>query len=200
MKIPKLQNSELDELDDMIEGSSYDPVKIYEEKSVTTTSHIYLDDSFDDVSADYRDLFYKLINAKPSDKILLHLASYGGSCHVGFQVCHAVKNCRADIIIRVEQPCYSMGAVLACCGNSLLFNPETYLMFHNYSGGSHGKGAEMMMSAKEQDAWLHRSFKYFCSPLLTDIELGRIHKDGDVYVRSWDGNLKARLKRHFKSK
>jgi ATP-dependent protease ClpP protease subunit len=183
--------------DEDFEGSSQDVVKIYEEKISRNKLSIYLDDSFDSCTADYRELFQKFSNAKADDEILLHLASYGGDCHVGFQICHAIKNCKANIIIKVDQPCYSMGAVMACCGKKLIMNPATFLMFHNYSGGNRGKGGELCMSIREQDNWLHRSFKHFCSPFLNDAELERLHQDQDIYVREWDKNLKQRMKRHF---
>lgn len=172
-------------------------VKIFTTDKKVTKYDIYLDDSFDTPSADYRELFHTLQEAKSLDIVNIHLASYGGSCHVGFQVCHAVKECRANTIITVEQPCYSMGAILACCGKNLVMRPATLLMFHNYSGGNRGKGGEMMLGAKQQDKWLHDSFKYFAHPFLTEDELLKLKLDQDIYVHESDRSLKKRIKKHF---
>lgn len=189
---------ETDDFEDEYEEKPAEIVKIFTTDKKVTKYDIYLDDDFDMPSADYRALFHKLQEAAERDIVNIHLASFGGACHVGFQVCHAVKECKAHTIITIEQPCYSMGAILACCGDKLIMKPGTLLMFHNYSGGSRGKGGEMLMSAKHQDRWLHESFKYFASPFLTDKEFQDLKKDQDVYVHASDRGLNKRMKRHFK--
>lgn len=189
---------EADDYDEEFEARASEVVKIFQTDKKVTRYDIYLDDDFDMPSADYRELFHKLQEANERDVVNIHLASFGGACHVGFQVCHAVKDCKAHTIITVEQPCYSMGAILACCGDKLVMKPGTLLMMHNYSGGSRGKGGEMLMGAKHQDRWLHESFKYFASPFLTDAELEAMKKDQDIYIHASDRNLKSRMRRHFK--
>lgn len=178
------------------EGSS-EIVKMYKKKISHNHTDVYLDSGFDSFPMDYVDLLHSLHHAKKEDTFLFHLANTGGDVYTAFQLCHAVKNTRARVTMFVTQPCYSAGAILACCGDNILFNPATFLMFHNYSTVDGGKGGEFLVSVKEADAQLHRSFEYFCSPFLTQNEFAELKKDQDVYVRSWDKNLKVRIKRHF---
>lgn len=184
-------------VEELIDDVQFQVVQIYEEELKRKRITVFLDDYFDSQSADYRELLHKLSNLKPEDEILFRIASYGGDCHVGFQVCHAIRNCKANTIIKVEQPCYSMGAILAVSAKHLIMNPNTFLMFHNYSGGDYGKGGELKLRVHEVDKWLHNSFKYFCHPFLTEKELEDLNNDKDIYIHSWDKNLKARIKRHF---
>ena len=71
-------------------------------------------------------------------------------------------------------------------------------MFHNYSAGNMGKGAELIQSVKQQGLQLSNLMGHYCSPFLTTKELDMIVNDKDVYVHAWDKNLNARMKRHFK--
>lgn len=191
-----IENTDFD--DDDVDSRSSVAFKIFTTEKRVSTHHIDLDDHFDMPSPDYWELLHKLREAKDTDFVNIYLSSYGGDCHVGFQVCHAVKDCRAHTTIIVKQPCYSVGAILACCADRLIMKPGTLLMFHNYSGGSSGKGGEMLMSAKHQDRWVHESFKYFAYPFLTDKEFDILKKDQDVWVHASDKGLKKRMKRHFK--
>lgn len=190
-------NTEQLEDDGLFAPDSHQVVKIFTTDKTSKKYDIYLDDDFDMPSANYRELLHQLSKMTESDVVNIHLASFGGACHVGFQVCHAVKECKGQTKIIIEQPCYSMGAILACCAKGLEMKPGTFLMFHNYSGGSKGKGGEMLAGVRHQDKWLHTSFQYFASPFLTDDELSQLKRDQDIYVHAGDKSLKKRLKRHF---
>lgn len=183
--------------EDFFEGSSHKVFEIFTTEKTLKKYDIYLDDDFDMPSADYRKLLHELGKMTEQDTVNIHLASFGGACHVGFQVCHAVKECKGQTKIIIEQPCYSMGAILACCAKNLEMKPGTFLMFHNYSGGSKGKGNELLVGVKHQDKWLHDSFRYFASPFLTDDELHQLKQDQDIYVHASSKSLKKRIKRHF---
>lgn len=181
-----------------VKEDSKDTVTIFEEEIVVGNYDIYFDNAFAHNPKEYRDVLHLLKTLEESNFVTLHLASFGGSCHLGFQICHAVKDCLANTLIIVEQPCYSMGAILSCCAKNLVMKPGTFLMFHNYSGGNYGKGAEFLEGVKNQDKWLHDSFKYFASPFLTDDELNKLRHDQDIYIHASDKSLTKRLKRHFK--
>lgn len=194
--------SEDTKMDMMEEGGGMPPeiVKMYKKKISRHHTDVYLDSGFDSFPMDYVDLLHSLHHAKAEDTFLFHLANTGGDVYTAFQLCHAVKNTQATVTMFVTQPCYSAGAILALCGDNILFNPATFLMFHNYSTVDGGKGGEFLVKVKESDEHLHRSFEYFCSPFLTDAEFNTLYNDQDVYVRSYDKSLKARIKRHFGSK
>lgn len=191
------QESEMSMMNQMM-GDDVEIVKIYERAESIKIHDVYLDSSVDSDPIPYRDILYKLSRADKKDAFIFHLSSYGGDCQIGFQLCHAVKLSKAHVIMQVEQPCYSLGAVLAVCGTGLIMWPKTHLMFHNYSGGNYGKGNELLDMTKSTNTWIHDSFEYFCMPFLTEQEMKTLKSDKDVYVwQKKEKNLRARIKRHF---
>ncbi len=160
---------------------------------------IYLADDIADDSADYTDLIHFLSDkVSPDDIIQLHLANLGGSTHSGVMLAHAIKRCQATVLISVEAPCYSMGAIIALTGDALTMRPGTFLMFHNYSGGFYGKGREIVDLVTTFNVHIVDSLKHFCYPFLSKKEINVLAKDQDVYVMSTEEKLIDRLKRHFK--
>lgn len=146
----------------------------------------------------YTKLEYALRLLKPKDKVNFILGSYGGFVDGFTHLVSAIDDCRArEINMKVVRDCYSCGAMLALCGTSLEMKKHTKLMFHNYSGGEVGKGAELIMAVKEGDKGLRVLFNDVCSPFLTPEELKKIENDKDVYVHWNSRGLKGRIKRHF---
>lgn len=173
-------------------------VQIHVNQEVKSTYTIYLGDTVGHNSARYLKLLQTLKNAQEGDIIHIHMSNFGGACHVGFRIAHNIKASKAKVHMHVEAPCYSMGAILAVCGDELTMCPGTFLMFHNYSGGESGKGGEMKMAIKEYSKHFRDSLEYFCSPFLTEDEITKLVKDIDVYIHA--RNYKKRAKRHFKNK
>lgn len=166
--------------------------------NVVSTFDVYLGTGVD-LEDCYAELLHLLRReVKEKDEVVIHLGNFGGSCHLGVQIINAVKHCKGKVHMQVEFPCYSMGAIMAVSGNSLTLEDDTFLMFHNYSGGSYGKGQEKMDAMVHTDAWLKKAFKRRCTPFLTKPELTKLFQDQDVYVHADGKGLKARMKRHFK--
>lgn len=170
--------------------------KIYK-RHIVTLYDIYLNDSISHNSADYLDIMSTLNSASDSDEIIIHMANFGGSVHVGLRLARAVQSCVANVIMKVEGDCYSMGAMLAVCGNGLIINPGIELMFHNYSSGSYGKGQELTMSVEHINRMFAKNLKLLCYPFLTKAEIKMLSKDQDVYIAADDPDFIARLERHF---
>lgn len=173
-------------------------IKIFTKTEYNYKHDVHLDSAFGSNPIDYRELFQKLRQMSTKDEMTLHSKSYGGDCQMAFALCHYVRQCKGKVTIHVESPCYSMGAILACCGDKLDMNPGTFLKFHNYSGGEYGKGGELMLGLKQRDMWFKGQLKHFCTPFLTDKELERIANDGDIYIFEGKPGLAKRIKRHFK--
>lgn len=148
---------------------------------------------------DYTHLLETLAKATKNDKIELHINSGGGSCRTGYHISRLMKECKAKVGVVVSYNCSSMAAIMALSGTSLEMGPGATLMFHNYSAGNAGKGAELIQSVQQQALQLSKLMEHYCAPFLTEGELEKINSDKDVYIHAWDRNLKARLKRHFKA-
>lgn len=168
-------------------------------RSVGSIHDVFLSDEIHDDSLEYVELIRFLEESKEEDYIQIHLANFGGACHSGLRICHAIKACRAAVIIKVEAPCYSMGAIIALAGDAVVMCPGVYLMFHNYSSTRSGKGSEIKASVQEYEKHFKKSLKYFCYPFLSLKELNKIGRDEDVYIHDDDPNIAARLARHFKN-
>jgi ATP-dependent protease ClpP protease subunit len=159
---------------------------------------VYLSDVVDDRNESYFGLLQILRQVTKDDEVIVYLANRGGSCQVGLMLITAFKHCPAHVTMNVVAPCYSMGACLALCGNALIMQPSTFLMFHNYSGGSEGKGGELLQGTIEYSKHSMEFTKHFCTPFLSPEELKKIENDQDVYVHSNAKDLKSRIRRHFK--
>lgn len=173
------------------------PYKIYSKQTAGKEHDIYLSDSVEADSSEYIDLLRYLNSISHEDQVTIHLANFGGAVHTGIRVAHAMKNCAGTVIVNVDAPCYSMGAILATSGDILLMNPGTFLMFHNYSTVEAGKAGELKTAVLQYEKHFHYSLKYFCSPFLSKTELAKLSRDEDVYIHYNDKDLARRCKRHF---
>ncbi len=184
--------------DEEFSGSVESLFKIYTESNKGKMHHIYLSESVES-NHGYAKLCHFLRSTDPGDHTIIYLSNHGGSCASGYQLINAVRQSPGQVHMMVDAPCYSMGALLAVAGDSLQMNPNTLLMFHNYSGGSGGKGREMLDLALQHDVWLQGAVKNTAYPFLSKKELTDIAADKDVYVHWDDPALKERIKRHFKN-
>lgn len=148
--------------------------------------------------ADFKDLFKTLATAGEGDQIILRLSSYGGRIDIGSVLIDHIKESPAEVHMVVDNPCYSMGAVLALCGDSLTMKPNTLLMFHDYSTFMSGKGNEIKRQLDCEHPLLHDKFRKWCKPFLTEKELKKFISGEDLYIRYDDATLKDRAERHYK--
>lgn len=170
--------------------------KIYTKADVTKTHNIYLSEHVENNFV-YCDLLNKLRAYTKKEVVELYLANYGGQCSTGFQLFNAIKACQARVNVTVDAPCYSMGAILALSGNSLILQPGSFLMFHNYSSVEMGKGTELHKAVTHYHKHFHKHLGNVCGPFLDKKELDELKRDNDVYVSYYDANLEKRIKRHF---
>lgn len=192
--VPDDHNTDDEDLED-----TNDAFVMYK-RVVSTTTDVYMGEEIEDNRGKYAKLLYMLNTQTPNNAVVIHLASYGGSCHQGFQLCHALKNCKAKTKVIAEANCYSMGAILALCADALEVLPGGYLMFHNYSGHTFGKGGEQTIKVKEYNRHFKTTLEHFASPFLSDDEIVRLVNDQDFYIHANASNIKRRLKQHFARK
>ena len=170
---------------------------ILKKDTVSTHLNVHFRGAIEDWE-DYDGLFKELKKLAESDIVTLVLNSSGGDCSIGFSIIDRLMSlpCKLDIV--VEYPSYSMGAIMALCGDSLELKPDSYIMFHDYSGGMKGKGGETFLYTDNYRKIFKSKFKKICTPFLTNEECDRMFKGEDIYISDTDPTLKARTKRHFK--
>lgn len=147
---------------------------------------------------DYKDLFKALKESQEGDGIELRINCSGGHCDVGMMIVQALKETKATVVCNVVYPSYSMGSIIALSGDYLVMQRHTFLMFHTYSGGFGGKSGDVAKQFEHEDAALKGMMADVCIPFLTKAELKRMHAGDDLYIKSDDASLHARLKRHYK--
>ncbi len=148
--------------------------------------------------SDYKELFKALKEAQEGDGVELRINCPGGHCDVGMMIVQAIKETKATVVCNVVYPSHSMGAIIAVAGDYLVMQPHTFLMFHTYSGGTHGKSDDMLKDVMYTDEAIKGMFGDVVCPFLTKKEVERMHRGEDLYIKSDDVTLPARLKRHFK--
>ena len=119
---------------------------------------------------DYDKLFETLNKITEKDCVTLKVSSPGGRCSIGFELYDRIVALPCVVDVIVPYPSYSMGAILALCGRSLELKPGAFIMFHDYSTGTRGKGNEIYKQTEAyQQSFGHR-FKDICQPFLTEKE------------------------------
>jgi ATP-dependent protease ClpP protease subunit len=158
---------------------------------------VYSPDTFED-SKQYEELCHIFRSCTQNDSVIMYIRSFGGSCHAGQGLINAMADCQGFITCIVDQPSYSMGALLALSGHHLVMHTDTLLMFHNYSSATEGKGKELVDGVHRTEKWLRQQQEHCCYPFLTKGELKRLSNDNDVTIHYDDPTLQARIERHFK--
>ena len=177
-------------------GKEIPNIKVYE-RTLSTEYNIYLPDIIRSDSTTFLDVFNILSTATADDEINIHMANYGGSVQTGFRLARNIKNCAAPVIMRIEGNCYSMGAILALCGNGLAITTGTELMFHNFSAVHEGKGSELNLSIEATTRHFVSNLRLFCMPFLTSKEVTHIMNDQDLYIEAGTKEFLQRIERHF---
>lgn len=150
---------------------------------------------------DYDDLVKELVKATEKDSVVVHINCPGGDCSVGFFIIDQLMALPCPVHMVVEYPSYSMGAIMALCGDSLTIEPDSFIMFHDYSGGSNGKGGETEAYVNNYRKVFRNRFTRLCKPFLSQSEINRMFKGEDLYIFNGDDtgvSLEDRIKRHFK--
>jgi ATP-dependent Clp protease, protease subunit len=127
----------------------------------------YLSDEIGD-SSEYSSWFQEIRNTRPSDVIKIHINSPGGNLFTAIQFLQALAETEAHVIASVEGMCMSAATMIFLAADEFQISPHSMFMFHNYSGGSFGKGGEMYDNVMHERKWSEK--------LLTDMYLGFLTK------------------------
>jgi ATP-dependent protease ClpP protease subunit len=190
---PKASEDE-DQLQQMI----LPPRKPYHHFESTITSnqiHFYLSKEIAE-PYEYVDMMHRITTASPYDVIFIHLNTVGGRLDTGIQLINAMKNSQAKIITCLECNAYSLGTLIFLSGDEMIVNDHCMLMFHDYSGGTGGKGNEQVSQLTATHKWFTTLFKKVYTPFLTESEVERILKGEDLWMASTE--VKSRLNKMIK--
>lgn len=117
---------------------------------------------------EYSDWFQVIRTAAPDDVIRIHINSPGGDLLTTVQFLAAMKESQAHLFCLVEGYCMSAATMIFLAGQYYVIADYSVFMFHNYSGGTFGKGGEMFDSISHERSWsssmMSDVYKHFLTP------------------------------------
>jgi ATP-dependent protease ClpP protease subunit len=133
-------------------------------------------------ASEYIDWFNTIRHADENDVIRIYINSPGGDLYTAIQFMRVMSETNAHIIASVEGACMSAATMIFLCADSYEVTPHSVFMFHNYSGGTVGKGGEMISQLVHQKKWTERIFNTVYSGFLSESEIKNIIEDKDIWM------------------
>lgn len=139
----------------------------------------------------YIDHFEIIRNAGENDVIRLHINSAGGDLSTAIQFNRVIQESQAQICASAEGYCMSAATMIFLAANMFEISDHCFFMFHNYSGGTFGKGGEMYDHIVSERKWSDKLVNKVYHDFLTPEEIKAILDNKDIWM---DGDeVKKRL-------
>ena len=120
----------------------------------------------------------------PSEIIHIHLNTPGGNLSTGVQLVNAMKTSEAHIVCSLESEAHSLGTLIFLAADEFLVHDNCVMMFHNYSGGTWGKGNEQIAALDGTTKWFNGLVRKIYIPFLSEEELERILRGEDLWLQT----------------
>jgi ATP-dependent protease ClpP protease subunit len=130
----------------------------------------------------YIEHFETLRNADSSDVVKIHINSYGGDLMTAIQFLRAMAESDAAIIASVEGQCMSAATMIFLAAHAYEISEHSLFMFHNYSGGTMGKGGEMYDHIVNEREWSKKIVSRVYDGFLTESEITSILDNKDIWM------------------
>lgn len=164
-------------------------------KSVVNVHEFYLSGEIDSPD-EYIQWFDTIRHAGENDAIKFYINSYGGDVFTAIQFMRVLQETPATVIMSVEGACMSAATMIFLCAESFEVSEHSMFMFHNYSGGTVGKGGEMLDQLQHERKWSERMLREIYEDFLTPDEITAILNNKDIWM---DGHeVIVRLKKKQK--
>lgn len=168
----------------------------FSDRSLARVHEFYLSGTIG--SADeYVDWFDIIRHAGENDVVKVYINSYGGDLFTAIQFMRSLGETSATVAVSVEGACMSAATMVFLMGDMFEVSAHSMFMFHNYSGGTFGKGGEMLDQLQHERAWSEKLLREVYSDFLTDKEINSMLDNKDLWM---DGDevvkrLKAKAKK-----
>lgn len=133
-------------------------------------------------SEEYIQWFDTIRHAGEADVVKVYINSPGGDVFTAIQFMRALQETSAKVIMSVEGLCASAATMIMLCGDSFEVSEHSMFMFHNYSGGTFGKGGEMLDQLKHERAWSEQLLREVYANFLTEEEVVSILNNRDIWM------------------
>lgn len=168
------------ELFDIIGGSSSSKDK-FTHRPAVNIHELYLSGAIK-APEEYVEWYDLIRNATAQDIIKIYINSYGGDLFAAIQFLRVLRETPASTIVSIEGACMSAATIPFLCADQVEVSPHSMFMFHNYSGGTIGKGGEMFEQLKHEREWSAKLLKDVYAHFLTDGEIDDMLNNKDIWM------------------
>jgi ATP-dependent protease ClpP protease subunit len=131
---------------------------------------------------EYADWFDTIRNCGLNDIVRIHFNSQGGDLFTAIQFMRVLRECQGMTIASAEGACMSAATLIFLSCDSFEVSAHTSFMIHNYSGGTFGKGGEMMDQLTFESKWAETLFNDAYTGFLTPSEITSVLKGQDMWM------------------
>ena len=146
-----------------------------------TISDFYISSQIGPAS-DYVDWFQRIRAARESDILRFHINCPGGDLFTTIQFMQVLSETKATVVMCVEGACMSAATLLFLMGDEFTVTDHSVFLFHNYSGGVVGKGAEIYHGVMHERKWTEKLLRHAYEGFLTTNEISQLVEDKDVWM------------------
>jgi ATP-dependent protease ClpP protease subunit len=150
-------------------------------KSVAEVHEFYLTGEIT-TADDYIEWFDAIRHAKETDLVKIYINSYGGDLFTAIQFMRVLADTDATVIVSVEGACMSAATMIFMCADNFEVTPHSIFMFHNYSGGTIGKGGEMIDQLQHERKWSERLLKEIYQDFMSEEEIQSMLSNKDLWM------------------
>lgn len=135
-----------------------------------------------DSSDNYVEWFDTIRHAGDSDIVKIYINSPGGDLFTAIQFMRVLAETEATVIASVEGACMSAATMIFLCAEQFEVTPHSMFMFHNYSGGTFGKGGEMIDQLQHERKWSEGLLREVYADFLSEDEITSILDNRDIWL------------------
>lgn len=162
-------------------------------KPAASLHEFYITGEIEEAS-NYIEWFDAMRHASSNDVIKIYINSYGGDLFTAIQFMRVLSESEATKIVSVEGACMSAATMIFMCADSIEVTPHSAFMFHNYSGGTIGKGGEMIDQLLHERKWSEKLLTDIYDGFLTPEEIKSMLENKDIWMEGEEVVRRLNLK------
>jgi ATP-dependent protease ClpP protease subunit len=150
-------------------------------KQLVNVYEFYLNGEIESAE-NYVQWFDTIRHASSQDAIKIYINSPGGDVFTAIQFMRVLQETQANVIMSIEGFCASAATMIMLCGDSFEISEHSMFMFHNYSGGTFGKGGEMLDQLQHERKWSEKLLREIYKDFLTEEEITSVLDNKDIWM------------------
>lgn len=192
---------------ELLQGNNKKPDLCFTEKAIAHIHEYYISGEIEEPEK-YAEWFNTIRHAGPTDVVKIYINSYGGDLWSAIQFMRVIKECKAPVIASVEGACMSAATIIFLMADNFEISPHSMFMFHNYSGGTVGKGGEMLDQIRHERKWSEKLLTEIYADFLKPDEIQSVLNNKDIWMtgeevvnrlnlrrKAWEKRKKAESKK-----